>query len=374
MKNPALESLNRIKLMMKYDSSKTLSENKTLIKENIFSSALVEVLGNLVTKKVLFLRAETEFPSIFKKGCYVYTDIVSNGNDYYFCIDSSTYDGGFRPRSSKTGQWTQANWSITADKIILKWGSNRNLEISENSKKELEKKQQTAKRDERLNNDQNKNLTSYPTCVQKLTGGKIVNSKGEGYTSDWWALKFGNIYYFPFLEGQDNGRALDGDAGQMFNYKCSEGGFPIKISGNAKTGGQTGGDTKTGGQTGGDTKTGGSKKQGTGYNWQPSPAITDVQSGKGTISKGMSGDSVTTIQNALINKGQKIKADGKFWKRTKNAVIAVQKELGLNQTGVVDKETYDKIVNAPKPNQESDFVKSADNSSGSSSSTELSAF
>ncbi len=71
------------------------------------------------------------------------------------------------------------------------------------------------------------------------------------------------------------------------------------------------------------------------------------------IKRGDSGDAVVEIQRRLIElyylSGT---ADGKFGPGTERAVIDFQDAAGLNRTGVVDKETYDKLMSSYAPEKE----------------------
>jgi len=78
------------------------------------------------------------------------------------------------------------------------------------------------------------------------------------------------------------------------------------------------------------------------FTWKESPSCDDVFKGVSTISKGMKGECVTKIQNQLKSKGfdEVGNPDGKFGGKTKSAIMRLQRNGGLNQTGVVDSGTY----------------------------------
>ena len=78
------------------------------------------------------------------------------------------------------------------------------------------------------------------------------------------------------------------------------------------------------------------------FTWKESPSCDDVFKGVATISKGMKGECVTKIQTQLKTKGfdEVGNPDGKFGGKTKSAVMRLQRNGGLNQTGVVDAGTY----------------------------------
>jgi peptidoglycan hydrolase-like protein with peptidoglycan-binding domain len=85
---------------------------------------------------------------------------------------------------------------------------------------------------------------------------------------------------------------------------------------------------------------GGNKNQGA--TWKESPSCDDVFKGTATINKGMKGECVTKIQTQLKTKGfdEVGNPDGKFGGKTQSAVMRLQRNGGLNQTGVVDAGTY----------------------------------
>jgi hypothetical protein len=90
----------------------------------------------------------------------------------------------------------------------------------------------------------------------------------------------------------------------------------------------------------GGKKLGGTK---TPFNWVQAPTEEEVKSGKKVLKTGMKGDFVIEVQEQLKSLGFDPKggADGKFGKNTKNAVIGLQREVGLKpDDGVVGVETY----------------------------------
>lgn len=69
------------------------------------------------------------------------------------------------------------------------------------------------------------------------------------------------------------------------------------------------------------------------------------------LSKGSKGNEVKTLQRLLLAIGYKMTSNGKsygvdgsFGQATKNGVIAYQKAKELAQTGIVDKDTWDKLL------------------------------
>ena len=63
------------------------------------------------------------------------------------------------------------------------------------------------------------------------------------------------------------------------------------------------------------------------------------------LKEGSQGEHVVWLQKALINRGQKITADGIFGSGTKSAVIAYQKSRGLTADGIAGLDTHTAIVN-----------------------------
>lgn len=102
---------------------------------------------------------------------------------------------------------------------------------------------------------------------------------------------------------------------------------------------------------------------GGGTSWSDAPSCEDVQNGGASMSKGMMGDCVGAVQtklNEVISAG--LKVDNKFGKYTKNAVEAFQTKNGISATGTVDKETYEKLFGAATTG--SDYEEAQDTVSG----------
>ena len=79
-----------------------------------------------------------------------------------------------------------------------------------------------------------------------------------------------------------------------------------------------------------------------------------VMDGRTYITKGMSGDGVKLVQEALKDLGfyPGDKADGKFGNQTTIAIKNFQDNRGLKQTGVIDKNTLNELNKvAPPPNK-----------------------
>jgi hypothetical protein len=112
---------------------------------------------------------------------------------------------------------------------------------------------------------------------------------------------------------------------------------------------------------GGGTNDGGTSGGGAG--WTDAPSCEDVQNGGATMSKGMMGDCVGTVQTKLNEVDTAgLKVDNKFGKRTKKAVENFQTKNGLTATGEVDKETYDKLFGGATTG--SDYEESPDTTAG----------
>lgn len=87
------------------------------------------------------------------------------------------------------------------------------------------------------------------------------------------------------------------------------------------------------------------------------PSCDEVKSGSKEIKRGMKDGCVSTIQDKLKTNHPEVGAsDGKFGGKTENAVKNFQSKNGLSSTGIVNKETYEKLFFEEKPKTLQDYV------------------
>jgi hypothetical protein len=168
----------------------------------------------------------------------------------------------------------------------------------------------------------------------KTTGNQEYDSKG--------GLKF-----------YSNGRVFVMDNSKKGKFSCSTGG-QLKLSESTKNKKLNEESVLGNIEINWDIPGGGGEKKK--FNWAESPSCDDVSKGVATIKKGMKGECVTKIQNQLKTKGfdEVGNPDGKFGGKTRSAIIRLQRNGGLNQTGVVDAATYKYLFfdNASTPEPE----------------------
>ena len=96
------------------------------------------------------------------------------------------------------------------------------------------------------------------------------------------------------------------------------------------------------------------------------PSCDEVKSGSKEIKRGMKDGCVSTIQEKLKTNFPEVgSADGKFGGKTENAVKNFQSKNGLSSTGIVNKETYEKLFFEEKPKTIQDYVPGGSNTGGS---------
>ena len=90
----------------------------------------------------------------------------------------------------------------------------------------------------------------------------------------------------------------------------------------------------------------------------PAPSMEQVRGGQATMARGMGGESVADLQRRLNSMGAKLDVDGKFGPRTEAALKAFQQSNGVQQTGVLGRQTFGALENpkaqrvAPESNSE----------------------
>jgi hypothetical protein len=105
---------------------------------------------------------------------------------------------------------------------------------------------------------------------------------------------------------------------------------------------------------------------GSGTGFIDAPSCEQVKNGESTMSKGMMGDCVGTVQSKLneVNAAG-LKVDNKFGKLTKKAVENFQTKNSIEATGIVDKTTYEKLFGtATAASTGSDYEEAQDTVAG----------
>jgi peptidoglycan hydrolase-like protein with peptidoglycan-binding domain len=78
--------------------------------------------------------------------------------------------------------------------------------------------------------------------------------------------------------------------------------------------------------------------------WRPAPALDSAREGQGMLRRNQQGESVRSVQQALVNRGYAIGVDGKFGAETERAVRTFQRHQGLSVDGVVGPDTLGKLM------------------------------
>ncbi|MDP2344364.1 MAG: peptidoglycan-binding domain-containing protein [Deltaproteobacteria bacterium] len=77
----------------------------------------------------------------------------------------------------------------------------------------------------------------------------------------------------------------------------------------------------------------------------PSPSMQQVGAAQATMVRGMGGESVVDLQRRLNSMGANLEVDGKFGPRTEAALKAFQQSNGIQQTGVLGRQTFAALEN-----------------------------
>ena len=354
------EILERIKLMMNYDSKKTLTENREFLNEAVNTTNLKiyekidEACGGIGTDINILTQAFDLIARNWKNSSWLssldkymkqapidggmgdtYTSLqeVLNGE---LGVDNCDKAKEFASILSRI-EGIKASCECLALGYDMKANSFKITYTPTQKPAENKKTEQAS--------TFGKNITDYPLCVQQMAKTSKLNPTST--KSGQWSVTIGGIYYYPFADGAVDGRKYDATKKEMGYYHCAGTVIsPGRSTGQAETPKGAGGGGSPGSAKGGSNQP---------YPWKDAPSIADVQSGKATINSGMSGDSVTEIQNLLNASGAKLKADSKFGGRTKSALKAFQKKSGTtNQKGVVDADTYNKLKSGNKESVEID--------------------
>jgi len=82
-----------------------------------------------------------------------------------------------------------------------------------------------------------------------------------------------------------------------------------------------------------------------------SPSLAQVRGGQGVIQRGMGGEDVKKLQAMLNAQGAQppLAADGKFGPKTEAALKAFQQANGIQQTGVLGRQTLGRFDDNPRP-------------------------
>ena len=97
-------------------------------------------------------------------------------------------------------------------------------------------------------------------------------------------------------------------------------------------------------------------------NWYCLPFLDYGDIGKRILSKGMKGEDVRALQNALLSAGYalpKYGADGDFGNETETALKAFQKDHGIEESGIYTEETEKALTNKPEDDKNLIFIRSS---------------
>jgi peptidoglycan hydrolase-like protein with peptidoglycan-binding domain len=336
------EILNRIKLMMNYDSKRTLTENKILLEapktgegDNIkkiydqLKFAIGDAGTNIGNLDIAFdmIAKMTDSSELASLDKYMSNKPIFGGfNSYYRSLQQALDEELGYNNGKDSDRYAAILNKIPGVKAVATRSQNNSnnagsfkisyTSTSSESGKPKENTQQGKFPSCITNVEQN-----YPNKVQSSPSKKGgISIKFVGDTA--WKT------YYPYI-GPNYGRYIDGGTNVVGYYYCDGRGIKLGLPpGTSKS-----------------TADAATKKQqskGGGTSWVQSPSCEDVVKGTVTIKKGMKGDCVGKIQTKLIEKGfnEVGTPDNKFGKNTEAAVISLQKKAGLTYNGVVDKATY----------------------------------
>jgi hypothetical protein len=301
------ESLERNILLMKYDTKKTLSENKQLLNEEPFTIALLWIGGTMAVTALgtYIAKAVDENPDAAQS----LRDFVTLGEKAYQSGGkiSSGYDPGGDAIALYTAMfnndWLGIGLSATEDedtiiRIITSLTSVVDLAA-------LNQKYKNAYRGRDMVNDLEDSLQSDEWAPISLWIEKVQDALSVVKDE---------------VEKKDDGKKDDGkkDDGKKEEKKKEEGNDDGKVIVPPKR------------------------------KWVDAPSCDEVSKGNGKIEFGMRGTCVETIQTKLNEKNQAgLTIDGKFGKLTKGGVTDFQTKNNISPAnGIVDQKTLTLLLSS----------------------------
>jgi hypothetical protein len=352
--------LNRIKLMMNYDSKKTLTENVLLLEDD--SQLIPKIIDDLVTSTnnegrggfgTTMSAMRTAFGNIEKLKSGKSLEDINKGLSSkilaYKNLTSLLVGELENDNIGDLSQFIDKLNKVPGVKASYDWyNKDPNKKVVISYQPESNEKKQVP-----MEVNLKRIYDSSPECLRTLIYGKFSgkesNGKAEYSPKPTGDVKYGEGVFITFsnklmyLFTVSPQIVYNTTTQKWANYSC-DGGDKI-VYGNFGTIEEA--IKSTNNSTSGEKSSGTSKEKPgtrTPTNWKPAPLASDVQSGKVPITRLMKGDSVIEIQKLLNAGGAKLNPDGKFGTNTYNALIAFQKKSGTtNQKGIVDADTYNKL-------------------------------
>ena len=292
-------ALERVLLMMKYDMGKTLNENKGVISEQEQPKGYRNIVVTYLNPGTDETRLVKGFKELLKVGDFVnlnnYFKKKHKGNDLQSVLNSELGIG-----DAQTAKEIQDHLKSIGVTMTFMASADKNGVVDDTIRIEVPAQSVTPKQS--------------TSCLSKIKQYAVTGKKG--------LYKIGQTNYKFYSTGQYTSWVGNGPK-STGKWVCDSEGF-------IDLGGKKLGKTKTP------------------FNWIQAPTEDEVKTGKKVVKLGMKGDFVTKLQQQLKSKGFDPKGtDGKFGKNTKNAIIGIQKEGGLEPDGIVGVETYKVIFFEP---------------------------
>jgi hypothetical protein len=288
-------ALERVLLMMNYDLSKTLKENKVVISEQEPPKGFRNIVVSYQNPGTDEIKMVKGFKELSKVEDFItlnnYFKKNFRGNDLQQVLNSEL--GSDDAQYAKEIQDHLKSIGIT---MTFMTSPDKKGVVDNTIKIEIPTGQTPEK-------------TSFG-CLSKIAKYKIRPGKYRMGKGVYFFDKYGRYTYTP-----DGGKSISG------SWKCDSAGF-IEMDGKRAFSSTT--------------------------QFIQAPTEEEVKAGTKVLKIGMKGDLVTKIQEQLKVRGVDPKGvDGKFGKNTKNAVIEYQNKVGLKPDGVVGKSTYERLFLEP---------------------------